>query len=168
MKTPGADIYSTLSKALYVTSIATAYINYPKAIQYVVETSSQSPSLAAGYRTSDANLYMILLQMGHLMTVMNDLGVTDRTTGKKTRTISSQARNAEQQCKAQVALSVVNDCLTALGTSASVFASFKDSISALCTGTTCSNLSYDSCMTSAVFQGYGDVMLLAIDTQWLI
>ena len=168
MKTPGTDVYSTLSKALYATSLATAYINYPLAIQYVVETSSQSPALAAGYRPSDANLYMVLLQMGHLVTVMNDLGVTNRSTGKKTRTMASQTRGIEQQCKAQVALSVVSDCLTALGTTADVFSTFRDSVSAICTATTCSNLSYETCLGSATLQGYGDGILLAIDALWLI
>jgi hypothetical protein len=168
MKNPGSDVYSTLSKALYSTSIAISYTSYPLAIQYVVETSSQSPSLAAGYRTSDANLYMILLQMGNLITVMNDLGATDRTTGKKTRTISSQARTTAQRCKAQVALSVVSDCLTALGENANIFSSFKTSIDAICTSITCSNLSYDSCISDATLQGYGEAILLAIDTSWLI
>ncbi len=168
MKTPGSDIYSTLSKALYVTSIATAYINYPLAIQLVRETSSQNSSLSAGYRPADANFYMILLQMGHLTTVMNELGITVRSTGKKTRTITSQSRSTTHKCKAQVAFATMADCLTALGSSASVIATFKDAVTAICTGSTCSNLSYETCLSDPVTEGYGELILLAIDALWLM
>lgn len=162
------DIWSAFVAANYSASYADSKVYLlGEAVRYVRKASSNSSSYSAAFRTQEANIYMVFLQMQIIATTISiqTLGNADRLTGKKTTTITGLGTNAEK-CRIEVAFATIKDSLNYV-TAGAAITTLNNAITKVCTaaGANCpTNLDPNIC--TATEQAHGAAIMAAIDTDW--
>lgn len=164
----GQDVWSVLVKSNFSDGTDGKQEQLLTGVDYILRTSSPSGSNEASARASDANVYMVFLQLNVLATLLGPMGDADSATGRRTQALCV-ACTAAEQCRVQVAFAFIADSLRYVRTGAAI-----DEISSAVVdtcydlfATNCPlNLSYSSCLASAVLQAQGQLMINEINDQW--
>lgn len=161
----GNDIYSGLVLGNYSLNANDGkVISLSTAANIVRETRRVPGSIRAVDRPSDANLYMIFMQL-ELITVTistSNFGDANPQTGAKRLAITGKGSNAEK-CRMEVAIATISDCLTYVS-AGTALSKIKTQINNLCGGACPSNLDPNVC--TAVEQVQGAAVIAAIDASW--
>ena len=161
----GTDIRATLVKAMYAPAGDTTHLrDFTRAADFVRETATVAGSLQAADRSSDANIYMVMMQTGVISSVISVEGLAVRTTGKKTQAINVAGTSAATRCSVQVAFTTIINSLASVS-SIGTLTTLRNTATSLC-GAGCSNLSYSTCLSTAAYQTEGAALLTGIDAQW--
>ena len=163
LKGSSTSIFSSLVAAMYSNGNDSHLLNYQSAATLVASTTAVAGSLNAADRPSDANVYMIFMQLGILSSVISTLGVASQSTGQKTVAITGLG-TAAQQCAVQSAIAIVSDSISSVG-STGVFSSLSSSFTSLCAGGVCGNK--DPSVCTAGVQAWGAALIAAVDTLWI-
>ena len=161
------DIWSSLVKSNF-SALATdgRTTNLQRAAEILRTTTTNSGSQQAVDRPSDANLYMVFMQIELISTTIStsSMGLADESTGKKTRSINTLGTAAEK-CVIEVAVATISDCLNVVSTGTAID-TLNTTIQAICGGACPTNKNPAVC--SAAEQAQGDALITAIDGQWTL
>ena len=162
------DIWSAFVSADYSASYADSHVYLlDQAVQYVRKVSSNASSYSAAFRTEDANIYMVFLQMQIISSTISisTMGNADRLTGKKTTTITGKG-TATEKCRIEVSFATIRDSLNYV-TSGAAISTMTSAINTVCTqaaGLCPTNT--DPSICTAAEQAQGAAIIAAIDAQW--
>ncbi len=162
------DIWSAFVAADYSASYADSHVYLlQKAADYIRTTSTNTASYSASLRNSEANIYMVFIQMQIIASTisMSIMGNADRLSGHKTQTITGLGNNLEK-CNIEVAFATIKDSLSYVN-AGSTITTLSTAINKVCTaaGGNCpTNVNPNVC--TAAEQVQGAAIIAAIDADW--
>ncbi len=134
--------------------------NLQAAAQILRSTTTNPGSLAAVDRPSEANVYMLFLQLEIISTTISTtaMGNGDPITGAKGNAITGLGTNTDK-CNIVVAMATISNCSSVVSVGSAI-----DAVTAACGGACPTNLNPAVC--TAVEQAQGDALIIALDGLW--